>query len=124
MRNLEDVDRLPKVTRKNVLILKYYSFENYFFNPAVMARLGIVKRGCFYRTLWQMEEHLYRIRSGQQLMKSWDGISSPEDMKEHMEEVRTFLREAIIYMIYFTARSGQGKRDSEGLHRPGAQGGF
>lgn len=42
-RNLEDVDRLPKVTRKNVLILKYYSFENYFFNPAVMARLGIVE---------------------------------------------------------------------------------
>ena len=30
-RNLVDVDHLPKVTRKNVLILKYYSFENYFF---------------------------------------------------------------------------------------------
>ena len=24
-RNLEDVDRLPRVTEKNVLILKYYS---------------------------------------------------------------------------------------------------
>ncbi len=34
-RNQEDVDRLPEVTRRNVLILKYYSFENYFFNPAV-----------------------------------------------------------------------------------------
>ena len=42
-RNQEDVDRLPEVTRRNVLILKYYSFENYFFNPAVMARLGIVE---------------------------------------------------------------------------------
>ena len=31
-RNLVDVDHLPKVTRKNVLILKYYSFENYFLN--------------------------------------------------------------------------------------------
>ena len=52
-RNLEDVDRLPKVTRKNVLILKYYSFENYFFNPAVMARLGIVEsEDDFYRTLY------------------------------------------------------------------------
>ncbi len=29
-RSLEDVDRLPRVTGKNVLILKYYSFENYF----------------------------------------------------------------------------------------------
>ena len=29
-RSLEDVDKLPKVTRRNVLILKYYSFANYF----------------------------------------------------------------------------------------------
>ena len=52
-RNQEDVDRLPEVTRRNVLILKYYSFENYFFNPAVMARLGIVEsEDDFYRTLY------------------------------------------------------------------------
>ena len=42
-RNAEDVDRLPRVTRRNVLILKYYSFENYFFNPEIMAQLGIVE---------------------------------------------------------------------------------
>ena len=29
-RNISDVDHLPRVTEKNVLILKYYSFENYF----------------------------------------------------------------------------------------------
>lgn len=29
-RNLEDVDKLPQIRRRNVLILKYYSFENYF----------------------------------------------------------------------------------------------
>ena len=40
-RNLTDVDQLPKVTRRNVLILKYYSFENYFLNPAVMTKLGL-----------------------------------------------------------------------------------
>ena len=34
-RNLEDVDHLPRVAPKNVLILKYYSFENYFLNPSV-----------------------------------------------------------------------------------------
>ena len=32
-RNREDMDRLPRVTRENVLILKYYSFENYFLDP-------------------------------------------------------------------------------------------
>ena len=41
-RNQEDVDKLPRVTEKNVLILKYYSFENYFLNPKVMEKLGIV----------------------------------------------------------------------------------
>lgn len=103
-RNLEDVDRLPKVTRKNVLILKYYSFENYFFNPAVMARLGIVEsEDVFYRTLYgKWREYLYRIRSGQQLMEVLGrDFSSPEDMKEHMEEVRTFLRGHNLYDIFY-----------------------
>ena len=39
-RSREDLDSLPRVTRKNVLVLKYYSFENYFLNPQVMTRLG------------------------------------------------------------------------------------
>ena len=38
-----DVDHLPKVTRKNVLILKYYSFENYFLNPEIMSKLGVIE---------------------------------------------------------------------------------
>lgn len=42
-RNAEDIDRLPRVTRRNVLVLKYYSFENYFLNPLVMEKLGIIK---------------------------------------------------------------------------------
>lgn len=42
-RNLVDVDHLPKVTRKNVLILKYYSFENYFLNPEIMSKLGVIE---------------------------------------------------------------------------------
>ena len=50
-RNLEDIDRLPRVTEKNVLILKYYSFENYFLNPKIMVQLGIIKS----------EEQFYRI---------------------------------------------------------------
>lgn len=42
-RNEQDADKLPRVTRKNVLILKYYSFENYFFNPQVMTALRVVE---------------------------------------------------------------------------------
>jgi putative ATP-dependent endonuclease of the OLD family len=37
-----DADRLPRVTPKNVLILHYYSFENYFLNPEIMYQLGVI----------------------------------------------------------------------------------
>lgn len=103
-RNEEDVDRLPKVTRRNVLILKYYSFENYFFNPSIMARLGIVEsEEGFYKTLYEKwREYLYRIRSGQHLTKALGrDFTSPEDMKEHMEEVRIYLRGHNLYDIFY-----------------------
>ena len=35
-RETQDQDNLPRVTPKNVLVLKYYSFENYFLDPKVM----------------------------------------------------------------------------------------
>ena len=51
--NRVDADKLPRVKPENVLILKYYSFENYFLNPRVMAGLGVVEsEEDFYQTLW------------------------------------------------------------------------
>lgn len=65
-RNLEDVNRLPRVTEKNVLILKYYSFENYFLNPKIMAALDIVEsEEAFYEIfLDKWKEYLHAKRSG------------------------------------------------------------
>lgn len=103
-RSLEDADRLPKVTRKNVLILKYYSFENYFFNPSIMVKLGIVKsEDAFYGTLFEKwREYLYRIRSGQQLMEIMGrDFTSPEDMKDHMEEILTYMRGHNLYDLFY-----------------------
>ena len=103
-RSLEDADRLPKVTRRNVLILKYYSFENYFFNPTIMAKLGIVKsEDAFYDTLFdKWREYLYRIRSGQQLMEIMGReFTSPEDMKAHMEEILTYMRGHNLYDLFY-----------------------
>ena len=49
-----DVDHLPKVRPQNVLVLKYYSFENYFFNPKIMAQLGVVEsENAFYQTFYE-----------------------------------------------------------------------
>lgn len=50
----EDVGNLPRVEPKNVLILKYYSFENYFLDPKIMARIGVIKsEEDFYNILFK-----------------------------------------------------------------------
>ena len=103
-RNLEDADRLPRVTRRNVLILKYYSFENYFLNPAVMTKLGIVEsEETFYRILYEKwREYLCRLRSGRMLIQVLGRVlQSPEDVRDHMEEIRIHLRGHNLYDIFY-----------------------
>ena len=103
-RNLEDADRLPRVARRNVLILKYYSFENYFLNPAVMTKLGIVEsEETFYRTLYEKwREYLCRLRSGRMLIQVLGrDLQSPEDVRDHMEEIRIHLRGHNLYDIFY-----------------------
>ena len=65
-RNREDMDRLPRVTRENVLILKYYSFENYFLDPKIMEKIGVIKsEDDFYEILLKKwNEYLYKLKSG------------------------------------------------------------
>lgn len=103
-RSLEDVDKLPKVTRKNVLILKYYSFENYFLNPEVMAKLGVVEdEDAFYQTLFdKWKEYLYRLKSGKQFAEAvGKDMESPEDLKVHMEEFKIYMRGHNLYDIFY-----------------------
>lgn len=99
-----DVDHLPRVTEKNVLILKYYSFENYFFNPEIMAQLKIIKRPeDFYRIfLNKWKEYLYKLSSGQKLRKViGKDFETVEDVKNHMEEIRIHLRGHNLYDIFY-----------------------
>ncbi|MBT9779960.1 AAA family ATPase [Clostridium sp. MCC353] len=103
-RSLEDVDKLPKVTRRNVLILKYYSFENYFLNPAVMAKLGIVKdEEEFYRILFdKWKEYLHRMKSGRHLIQVLGkDLENPDDLKNHMEEFLIYMRGHNLYDIFY-----------------------
>lgn len=103
-RNEEDVDKLPRVTDKNVLILKYYSFENYFLNPVIMAQLGIIEsEEAFYETFLQKwKEYLYRIRSGKQLVEViGKNLETTEDVKNHMEEIKCYLRGHNLYDIFY-----------------------
>lgn len=103
-RRMEDVDRLPRVRPRNVLILKYYSFENYFLNPKLMTKIGVLK--CpedFYRILWEKwQEYLHRLSSGRHLTQVMGReFTGPEDMKEHMEEIRIYLRGHNLFDIFY-----------------------
>ncbi len=102
-RRMEDVDRLPRVRPRNVLILKYYSFENYFLNPELMTKIGVLKYPeDFYRILWEKwQEYLHRLSSGRHLTQVMGReFIGPEDMKEHMEEIRIYLRGHNLFDIF------------------------
>jgi len=103
-RNAEDVDKLPKVRRRNVLILKYYSFENYFLNPSVMARLGIVEsEAAFWQTLLdKWTEYLHRLPSGRKLTEiSGRELCTIEDLQENFELFKIHIRGHNLYDIFY-----------------------
>ena len=61
-RSKEDPGNLPRIGPENVLILKYYSFENYFLEPSVMAKIGVIKNEDeFYNILYKKyKDYLFR----------------------------------------------------------------
>lgn len=103
-RNLQDADKLPKVRRRNVLILKYYSFENYFLNPRIMAQLGVVKKEDeFWEILlekWQ--SYLGRLTCGRHLKEILGkDLESVEDLKTYFEEFRIYMRGHNLFDIFY-----------------------
>ncbi len=103
-RNEEDIDHLPRVTEKNVLVLRYYSFENYFLDPKVMAEIGILEsEEQFYEIfLEKWKEYLYRLKSGQKLKEViGKDLESEADVKEHMEEIKIHMRGHNLYDIFY-----------------------
>ena len=103
-RNMQDIDKLPRVRRENVLILKYYSFENYFLNPKVMTELGIVKsEEHFWRILFsKWKKYLYKIKSGRIFEeKIGKQVETIEDIKEHFEEFKIYMRGHNLYDIFY-----------------------
>ena len=103
-RNREGMDRLPRVTRENVLILKYYSFENYFLDPKIMEKIGVIKsEDDFYEILLKKwNEYLYKLKSGQHLTEMiGHALKNTTDIREHMEEIRICLRGHNLYDIFY-----------------------
>lgn len=102
--NALDADKLPRVRPRNVLILKYYSFENYFLNPMVMTELGIVEsEEHFYEILWKKwNEYLFRLKSGKNFSEAIGGPPGClNDLKAHMEELKIHVRGHNLYDIFY-----------------------
>lgn len=112
LREAEDVGNLPKVLPRNVLVLKYYSFENYFLDPVVMAQIGIVSsEEEFYDILFEKyQEYLYRLTSFKNLYeKTGVVIKSKQDIKDNMELIRIYGRGHNLFDIFY----GRYKDDKE-----------
>lgn len=103
-RQLQDTGNIPRVTTRNVLILKYYSFENYFLFPEVMARIGVVNSvDEFYDILWEKyQEYLYRLTSVKNMIEQTGiNIKKRQDIIDNMENIRIYVRGHNLYDIFY-----------------------
>ncbi len=117
-RSREDVGNLPRITPKNVLVLKYYSFENYFLNPEIMAKIGVVKSTeDFYNILLsKYKSYLYKLPCARR-MREITGlqIKSKEDLKRNMETFKIYMRGHNLFDIFYGRYKGE--RENEILTR-------
>ena len=106
----EDPANIPRITRKNVLILKYYSFENYFLDPKVMVKIGVLKsEEEFYNILLsKFKSYLFRLPCARR-MKEVTGlvIRSKEDLKRNMETVKIYMRGHNLFDIFYGRYKGE-----------------
>lgn len=103
-RNVQDIDKLPRVKRENVLILKYYSFENYFLNPKIMAEIGVVEsEDVFWNTLFEKwNQYLHRIKSGKRFVEAiGKSIERIEDLKDNYESFKIHMRGHNLFDIFY-----------------------
>lgn len=101
---LKDVDHLPRVTPKNVLVLHYYSFENYFLNPHIMCELGILEtEEAFYEIfLEKWKEYLHKLKSGKYLQEIiGTNLETTEDVRLHMEDIKIYMRGHNLFDIFY-----------------------
>lgn len=103
-RSNEEGTDLPNVTPKNILILKYYSFENYFLDPETMVKIGVIKsEDQFYDILYKKyKEYLYRLPSMKRLIRTKNvRLNSKEDVKKNIEMIKIYVRGHNLYDIFY-----------------------
>lgn len=110
----EDVGNLPRVEPKNVLILKYYSFENYFLDPKIMAKIGVIKKEeDFYDILYKKyKAYLYKLNSMKKLQRTKGiRIRSKQDIKDNLEDIKIYVRGHNLFDIFYGRYHGTEEQD-------------
>lgn len=110
----EDIGNLPKVEPKNVLILKYYSFENYFLDAKVMAKIGVVKsEEDFYNILYKkFKDYLYKLSSTKRMLRNNNiRIRSKQDVKDNIELIKTYVRGHNLFDIFYGKYHGEAEQE-------------
>lgn len=113
-RSKEDVGNLPKVEPKNVLILKYYSFENYFLDPKVMAKIGVIKfEEDFYNILYKKyKDYLFKLNSMKRLLRTKNiRIRSKQDIKDNIEDIKIYVRGHNLFDIFYGRYHGTDEQE-------------
>lgn len=106
----QDYGNLPRVTDRNVLILKYYSFENYFLDPEIMTKIGVVKSvDAFYDTLYEKyKEYLHKLSSTRKMLEKLDiTIETREDIIKNMDNIRKYVRGHNLFDIFYGRYKGE-----------------
>lgn len=110
----EDAGNLPKVEPKNVLILKYYSFENYFLDPKIMTKIGVVKsEEDFYNILYKKyKDYLFKLNSMKRMQRINNiRIKSKQDIKDNMELIKIYVRGHNLFDIFYGHYHGQAEQE-------------
>ena len=110
----EDAGNLPKVEPKNVLILKYYSFENYFLEPSVMAKIGVIKNEeDFYNILYKKyKDYLFKLNSMKRMQRINNiRIKSKQDLKDNIELIKIYVRGHNLFDIFYGRYHGQAEQE-------------
>jgi hypothetical protein len=109
-RALEDVNSLPRIQPRNILILKYYSFENYFLNPAVMTEIGVIGyEEEFYNILFEKyKSYLFKLASAKN-MKQVTGLNirTKDDLKKNIETFKIYMRGHNLFDIFYGRYKGE-----------------
>ena len=85
-----------------------------YLNPEIMSKLGVIEsEDAFYEILYdKWREYLHRIKSGVHLIQMMGrDFTSPQDMKEHMEEIKTYMRGHNLFDIFY----GRYKKEEKDL---------